>query len=346
MPVTRRCPVCASGQATTRLTIDENMFGVPERFDYLTCADCDSLFIAEVPADLAPYYDTSAYYSFDDDPAATMGRQGVRQVVARVASSILLSDRSKALSAAAALGPRPLRTLVSILGSVRRAGLPRGRDTRILDVGAGSGTLIYALDLAGMRHVTGIDPFAGDDRRIGERSRLLRRDLAEVDAEFDLVMFHHSLEHVPDPGEALVQARRLLSPEGRVLVRMPTVASEAYDRYGTAWIGCDAPRHLTIPSREGMRRLCARSGYDIRSVVDDSNESQFWASEQYRAGVPLVADRSHFVDPRRSPFTRRQLRRWQREATRLNAANRGDQAAWVLTPAISANADDVGQSVP
>ena len=346
MSVTRRCPVCASGQATARLTIDENMFGIPERFDYLTCADCDSLFIEEVPNDLAPYYDTSAYYSFDDDPAATMGRPGVRQVVARVGSSILLSDGSRSLAAAAAVGPRPLRTLVSILRSVRRAGLPQGRDTRILDVGAGSGTLIYALDLAGMRQVTGIDPFAGGDRSVGGRSRLLRRDLAEVDGEFDLVMFHHSLEHVPEPAETLVQARRMLSPDGRVLVRMPTVSSEAYDRYGTAWIGCDAPRHLTIPSRDGMRRLCARAGYDIRSVLDDSNESQFWASEQYRAGIPLVADRSHFVDPRRSPFTRRQIHRWHREAARLNASNRGDQAAWVLTPAISASADDVEQSGP
>jgi SAM-dependent methyltransferase len=316
------------------------MFGIPERFDYLTCADCDSLFIEEVPADLAPYYDTSAYYSFDDDPAATMGRPGVRQVVARVGSSILLGHSSPAVAAAAVVGPRPLRTLVSILGSVRRAGLPRGRDTRILDVGAGSGTLIYALDLAGMRQVTGIDPFAGGDRSVGDRSRLLRRDLAEVEDEFDLVMFHHSLEHVPDPAETLVQARRLLSPEGRVLVRIPTVTSEAYERYGTAWIGCDAPRHVTVPSREGMRRLCARAGYDIRSVVDDSNESQFWASEQYRAGVPLVDDRSHFINPRRSPFTHRQIRRWQREAARVNAAHRGDQAAWVLDPVISVNVQD------
>ena len=345
MSVTRRCPVCADGHATGRLTIDENMFGISEQFDYLTCADCDSLFIEEVPTDLAPYYDTSAYYSFDDDPAATMGRPVVKQVVARVGSSILLGDGSPALGAVAAMGPRPLRTLISILRSVRRAGLPRGQDTRILDVGAGSGTLIYALDLAGMRNVTGIDPFTGGDRSVGERTRLLRRDLAEIDDEFDLVMFHHSLEHVPDPGETLVQARRLLSPEGRVLVRMPTVASEAYDRYGTAWIGCDAPRHLTIPSRKGMRRLCARSGYDIRSVVDDSNESRFWASEQYRAGVPLVADRSHFVDPRRSPFTRRQIHRWQREAAQLNATNRGDQAAWILTPAMSPK-DDVEQSSP
>lgn len=332
MSATRPCPLCGGQPNAERLTISENMFGLADQFEYLTCADCGSLFIAEVPDDLAKYYDTAAYYSFDDDPEATMGRPGVRQVVAGLGRSILLGRGSRPVQAVAGFGPRTLHTLVSMLGSVRRAGLPRGRDTRILDVGAGSGALVYALGLAGMRDVTGIDPFVDGDRQVGGGARILRRELAELDDEFDLVMFHHSLEHVPDPAQTLTQARERLSPGGHVLVRMPTVSSEAYERYGSTWIACDAPRHLSIASREGMRQLCDRTGLEIQSVVDDSNEAQFWASEQYRAGTPLVADDSHFVNPRRSPFTRGQIRRWRREAERLNRQSRGDQAAWVLAP--------------
>jgi SAM-dependent methyltransferase len=329
---TRACPVCEDERTAARLTVAEQMFGLPETFEYLMCAGCGSLFIESVPGDLAKYYDAAAYYSFDDDPAVTMGRRGVRQVIATLGRSILLGPGPRVLGAGAAIGPRPLRTLVSILESVRRAGLPRGRDTRVLDVGAGAGTLVYALDLAGIRHVTGIDPFAGADRQIGRRSRLLRRELDDLDDEFDLVMFHHSLEHVPDPRATLELARERLSPTGRVLVRLPTVSSEAFVRYGSAWIGCDAPRHLTVPSRRGMEILSGQAGYTIRSVVDDSNESQFWASEQYRRGIPLVAASSHFVAPEGSAFSGAEIRAWHREAGRLNRQNRGDQAAWVLDP--------------
>jgi SAM-dependent methyltransferase len=327
---TRPCPLCGSRQTGERLTISENMFGLSDQFEYVTCADCRSLFIEEIPADLAKYYDTAAYYSFDDDPATTMGRPGVRQVVSVLGRSILLRRGSGAVQSLAGAGPRTLNTLVSMLASIRRAGLPRGRDTSILDVGAGSGALVYALGLAGMRDVTGIDPFADGDRQVGDRGKVLQRDLADMDDQFDLVMFHHSLEHVLDPAQSLTQARERLTPDGRVLVRMPTVSSEAYERYGATWIACDAPRHLSIASREGMQQLCARTGFVIESVVDDSNEAQFWASEQYRAGTPLVADESHFINPRRSPFTRRQISQWRREADRLNRESRGDQAAWVL----------------
>jgi hypothetical protein len=92
----------------------------------------------------------------------------------------------------------------------------------------------------------------------------------------------------------------------------------------------DPPRHLTLFSRLGMERLCARAGFTITEVRDDSTAFQFWTSEQVRAGVPLISDTSHFVHPSRSAFTSRQIREWEKEAESLNARGRGDQAAWVL----------------
>jgi SAM-dependent methyltransferase len=332
MSSTRPCPACTSVTIARRFSIPEQMFGLNEAFDYLECVDCGTVFIAEVPADLAKYYDADAYYSFDSNPESTMGRPGVRHLTGLIGRSVLFGPAA-AVARAAALSPmRELRTLVSVFSAVRLAGLPRGSRSRVLDVGTGSGTLLYALDLAGLSEVLGIDPFAEADKRVGRKAQLLRRDLSEVDGQFDLLMMHHSLEHVPDPAATLRRARTLLSANGRVLVRMPTVSSRAYDDYGVSWIGCDAPRHLTLFSRSGVDRICERTGFRIRAVVDDSNESQFWASEQFRAGVPLTSETSHFVNPGGSMFTRRQIREWRRLADRLNAEGRGDQAAWVLEP--------------
>jgi SAM-dependent methyltransferase len=304
------------------------MFGLGESFRYLTCPDCGTLFIREVPDDLAAYYSTK-YYSFDLDPEVALGRPGVRQLVRLLGRSTLFGS-GRASRAARTVPVRQLRTLLTLLESVRLAGLPEGRDTRVLDVGSGTGALVFALGLAGLRQVTGVDPFNEADRTLSTGAAVLRRTVEEVVGTFDLVMLHHSFEHVPDPRATLEAVAGRLSPTGRVLVRMPTVSSAAYERYGRDWIQLDPPRHLTLFSREGMETLARRTGFTVDAVADDSSSFQFWGSEQARSGTSLMAPDSHFVNAAGSAFARGQLRAWDREADELNRAGLGDQAAWVL----------------
>ena len=332
MNTKNRCPACDSPAVTRIVEIPEQMFGLPEIFTYAECGGCGSLWITDLPADLRKYYDTATYYSFDQDPETVMGRLGVRQAITAVGRTMLFGPHRAVERLVQHAPSRELRTLISILASVRLAGLPQGRKTSVLDVGAGAGTLVFALGLAGLSDVVGIDPFLAAERRLGRSGSLLRRELAEVEGTFDLIMLHHSLEHVPQPRRTLALAKERLNPGGRVLVRTPTISSEAYEEYGTSWIGCDAPRHITLFTREGIDRMATDIGLATVAVLDDSNESQFWASEQFRDGVPFVAQDSHFVNPKESRFDRKQIRDWRRRATRLNALGRGDQAAWVLAP--------------
>ncbi len=331
MSTPRPCPACGATSPAAETQLREMMFGLERSFGYLTCPDCASLYIRDVPEDLATFY-ASDYYSFDLDPEASMGAPGARQLVALLGRSVLFGHGRLATLTSRAVPVRRLRTLVSLLSSVRLAGLPAGPETRVLDVGSGSGALVLALGLAGMRSVVGVDPFNEADRTLSTGAEVLRRDLGEVTGTFDLVMLHHSFEHVPDPGATLADVRRLLAPGGRLLVRMPTVSSAAYERYGADWIQLDPPRHLTLFSREGMLRRAAASGFDVVDVVDDSTAFQFWGSEQARRGIALTAPESHFVAPRKSPFGMSQGRAWQRQARELNRQGRGDQAVWVLTP--------------
>ncbi len=300
------------------------MFGSGEPFDYGTCPRCGTVFILQVPANLGDYYGADQYYSFDADPQAMLGRPPIKQVVGAAARSAVLGR--DAVATALRLLPREqLQFMLTALDGVRLAGLPQGADTRVLDVGCGTGLLVYALSLAGLEQVTGSDPFAPADRTFDTGAQVLRRDLSGVDGPFGLVMSHHGFEHVPDPFATLQEMRRILGPDGRVLIRTPTVSSLAYERYGVSWAQLDPPRHLTILSRRGMELLCERAGFVIRAVQDDASAFQFWASEQVQAGDSLVGPRT--------PTTRSQRRRWAREARAANAAGRGDQAAWVLAPA-------------
>lgn len=323
------CPVCASGTLAPSLTVREMMFGLDAAFGYDACSSCGSLHLRDVPDDYGPYYPDD-YYSVELDPEVVLGRRPVRDLVRVVAASTLFGQGRVAGAARTALRKRQFQTLVSLLRSVRQAGLPSGPRTSVLDVGCGSGLLVYALGLGGMVDVTGIDPFAPSDRRLDSGGALLRRQLDDVEGSYELVMFHHSLEHVPDVEDALRRAAAVLAPGGRVLVRMPTVSSEAFDRYGTDWVQLDAPRHVTLLSRRGVEAVGRRAGLRVVGVRDDSTGFQFWGSEQVRRGVPLSDARSHMVAPRASAFSRRQIHDWERAARSLNARGRGDQAAWVL----------------
>ncbi len=330
----KRCPACLSDARAEVLSVRENMFGIPEKFDYSVCGNCGSLALISIPPDMASYYPKN-YYSVDLDPERALGTLGVRQFAQVVIGSVLWGDGLLAGIAAAAIPRRQLRTLVSVLRSIRRAGLIHGKGTRVLDVGCGSGMLVFALGLAGVKDVTGVDPFLSAERDLSTGGRLKRQGLSEVEGRYDLIMFHHSFEHVAEPEAILREALERLTPRGRILIRMPTPSSHAFLTYGAAWVQLDAPRHLVVLSRQGLDSLCGRLGADIISVDDDSTGFQFWGSEQYALGIPLMHGRSVMTDPRGAPFSRAQLKGWERQAVALNTAGEGDQCAWVIRPGTS-----------
>ena len=319
------------------LAVRENMFGIAEDFDYAVCADCGSLALISLPDDMTSYYPTN-YYSVDLDPEPALGAPGVRQFAQLVTGSVLWGRGVVSGAATAVIPRRQLRTLVSVLHSIKRAGLVNGKQTRVLDVGCGSGMLVFALGLAGVKDVTGVDPFLSEERDLSTGGRLRRLDLIEVEGRFDLIMFHHSFEHVPDPEASLRGALGRLTPGGRVLIRMPTPSSQAFEMYGAAWVQLDAPRHLVVLSRRGLGTLCERVGARVVSVDDDSTGFQFWGSEQYLRGIPLMDGQSVMVRPRDAPFPKAQLQGWEKQAVALNKAGRGDQAAWVIVPGTAGDA--------
>ena len=72
-----------------------------------------------------------------------------------------------------------------------------------------------------------------------------RSSLEDIESGWDLIMFHHSLEHMTDHIEVLRSAKEKLAAGGACLVRIP-VANWAWQHYGANWVQLDAPRHLII----------------------------------------------------------------------------------------------------
>jgi len=286
------------------------MFGTRDRFDYLECAGCGTVQIAKIP-DLSLYY-PEGYYSFDASADRSL----------RTRSARLLGRAYYAFKRGGpGLGPEFLDMGLG-LSCVLRLGLPL--DSRILDVGCGGGRLLNVLSEHKFRSLTGVDLFIERDCVYPNGVKLFKRGLENIEGEFDLIMFHHSFEHVPDPGKTLRAVRQKLARDGVCLVRIPIV-NYAWEKYGVNWIGLDPPRHLHLFTERSFRSLADREGLSVEEVVYDSTSFQFSGSEQYLRGIALMDGTRA-----RSLFSRRQMGQWASEARRLNMEGRGDQAAFYL----------------
>jgi SAM-dependent methyltransferase len=293
------------------------MFGVGDEFEYFECAECGCLQRAGALSSPARYY-PAGYYSFTA-PAVCTG--GIRARIAGVRDRAVAQGRVWARL----LGEPP--TLASHLAAI--GSVAPDVDVRIIDVGAGNGLLLALLARAGFTRLLGVDPYLRADQIVAGDVRVLARELADVAGEFDLVMLHHVLEHVDDQHGLMREVRRLLAVDGRVLVRAPTVDSAAWERYGEHWVQLDAPRHAVLHTESSLRILAERNGFRVVRVYRDSDSFQFWASELYRRGVPLVRGSAGFAAPLEY-FSPSELAEFDAEARRLNAAQRGDQFVALL----------------
>jgi SAM-dependent methyltransferase len=307
------CKMCGADEWPRTIDARERQFGLPGTFTYGECGACGSLQLLDPPADLGAFY-PAGYYSFE--PAAARG------LVARL-------KRASALSAVTGRGL--LGRTLAVLQPPPGAGLARwlaragaSRESRILDVGCGSGALLRTMAAVGYRKLTGVDPFLDRDRAV-DGVRLLRRTVDQLDETFDFVMMHHALEHVPDPARTLRALRDRLEPGGWCLVRVPVARSAALRRYGDRWVQLDAPRHLVIPAADALERLARRCGLEPVERRYDSEAIQFWGSELYRRDVPLSTGGA-----RVSWFGKQ---RGRLRAARANARGEGDQAAFLFRAA-------------
>ena len=104
---------------------------------------------------------------------------------------------------------------------------------------------------------------------------------------FDLVMFHHSLEHVANPLKTLESARDHLNPDGKLLIRVPLV-NPMIEKYGEFWRGFDAPRHYFVPSLRGLQRLLSRAGFQLTDSKFVSDPGDIVITEAYQRGVRMA----------------------------------------------------------
>jgi SAM-dependent methyltransferase len=315
------CVSCGAHRYRRVFTSQEFLFATKEPFDYFECENCGSLQIDRIPLDIARHY-PSDYYSIAPATESIETLSGLRRFV-RAARTDYYIDRVNSLGWAIDKIARNYFELKWEWFQGRAS-----TRSRILDVGCGCGELLRSMHAQGFFHLTGVDPFVAQSFA-GDGLRIVRGELSDLDEHFDLVMLHHSLEHVPNPLSVLREVKRLLRRGGSALVRVPVAGTSAEKHYGIKWIGLDPPRHLFVPSRTGMKELAERAGFAITQCWFDTTEWTLVASETIARGFsPYDREKREFTIT--SHFTVPEVDEARKRAIALNRAEDGDTACFIL----------------
>jgi SAM-dependent methyltransferase len=314
-----QCRICHNTENNKIFEAREMMFGFRDKFIYFQCAVCQCLQIAEIPGDMAKYYPQN-YYSFASHP--TNIKNPIKKLVKNLRNEYAVLKHGL-------LGKLIYKILpaenLHLLSKIKLS-----KDSAILDVGCGSGTLLYDLKELGFQNLLAIDPYIKEDIKYHNGLKIIKKSIDEVDGKYDLIMFHHAFEHLSDPLETLRSVTNLLTDNGVCLIRIPTVSSYAWEHYRENWVQLDAPRHFFLHSTKSLDLLAKKVNLQIEKIIYDSTAFQFWGSEQYIKDIPLNDHRSYLVNQQYSIFSEPEISNFQKKAKELNLKNQGDACAFFL----------------
>lgn len=143
-------------------------------------------------------------------------------------------------------------------------GLPAGR---MLDIGCGLGFLLSGVADDWERHGVEVSAFAARRAtRYGQIHQGLLEEAGYPDRHFDLVVIYHVIEHVADPLALLKEIRRILKPDGWLILGTPDFDSGAARRYGANYRLLHDVTHISLFSNESMHRFLRDHGFRIEQV--------------------------------------------------------------------------------
>jgi SAM-dependent methyltransferase len=326
------CKICGNGKANRSFIVREMQLGLREEFEYFECSNCGCLQIEDVPLDLSRYYPDNYYSYLADRPSLEHPRSGMRALRTKLIVKILSRHYFSAKNLFSAWVARKSSLAADYPYWVRhhKVNLKLHANSSILDIGCGKGKHLLDLNILGFRNLLGIDPFLKGDLAYDNGVKILRKQLEELTGKFDLVMLNHSFEHMPNPLATLRQAYELTNSGRYLLLRIPLAGSYAWRKYGVNWFALDAPRHLFLHTSESIRILASQAGFEVADVVYDSDGFSHWASELYRRDIPLMDERSPYLNPKQNTFSPEELAKSAELDKVLNETGEADCAAFFL----------------
>jgi len=287
------CPLCDNNGEFLYLELQDRLFGANGSWNLAKCSNrhCGLIWIDPMPSaeDIEKAY--ANYYTHELQEEK--GQIGVLKLINQCMKRGYLAGKyGYPLSQQSALLKMfgkflylfPLRRS-KVDEEVRYLqALPQGR---LLDVGCGSGAWLLFMRGLGWQ-VEGLD-FDENAANVA-RQRGLQIHCGSLDTQnfpdeyFDAITLHHVIEHMPNPVGALVECRRILKKNGKLILSTPNTASLGHRVFKQYWRGLEPPRHLYLFCPSAMKSMLALAGFDEFTICTTNSDYVWMHSVILRLG--------------------------------------------------------------
>ncbi|MFT5754029.1 MAG: 2-polyprenyl-3-methyl-5-hydroxy-6-metoxy-1,4-benzoquinol methylase [Flavobacterium sp.] len=156
----------------------------------------------------------------------------------------------------------------------------------LLDIGAGTGDFLNQAKQSGWNCI-GIEPNEKAKQSAVSKGVKFSTTLEELeDNLFDVITMWHVLEHVPDLENQIKTLKRLIKPNGTIIIAVPNFKSFDANHYKSFWAAYDAPRHLWHFSKTSIHKLFSKENLNLKKVKPMWFDSFYVCllSEKYKSG--------------------------------------------------------------
>ncbi len=248
------CGVCGAGDARSLYRVTDKFTG--ESFTVAECG-CGHAYLTDPPvsADMHKYYPSE--YSWRED-LTTPG--AIVRLIRRLEKWYRYNY---------------------IKGENKRIYRLKPGGGAVLDIGCGTGDKLDLLRSRGY-DVKGVEisPEAEYAKNVFKLD-VQRTDILDAEypeESFDVVTLYHVLEHLPDLSASLVKIRRILKPDGVLILQVPNFASRQRRLFGRRWSLYDPPRHLQDFTPQTLDKVLKDNGL-VMTHVD--TRMGFWHPPGY-----------------------------------------------------------------
>ena len=156
----------------------------------------------------------------------------------------------------------------------------------ILDIGAGTGDFLSVVKENGWNTI-GVEPSEKAKSIAKQKGVSFVEQTSKLENNsFDVITMWHVLEHVPNLDNQIKELKRLLKPNGSLIIAVPNFKSFDAKQYGNFWAAYDVPIHFWDVSKTAIKKLFAKEDMELVGVLPMKFDSFYVSllSEKYKTG--------------------------------------------------------------
>ncbi len=156
----------------------------------------------------------------------------------------------------------------------------------LLDIGAGTGDFLLTAKQNGWETI-GVEPSEkAKGIAIGKGIKFSDSTQDLESHSFDVITMWHVLEHIPNLEIQIKELKRLVKPNGTIIIAVPNFKSYDANYYGKFWAAFDVPIHFWHFSKTAIQLLFQKENIKLEKVLPMKFDSFYVSllSEKYKNG--------------------------------------------------------------